>query len=245
MTNMHINEREKNYVAQAENFYEMPLKHMEKNNNVMNANEKEGRVDPGDSNDFILPNMQYTPTRKKLVLKPGEVHKLDKFLNRIYSKNEVAKEQKEEILDKINHLDMVEVEEELKQLEKLAIAQSNVENAIVKNNTNVNEKVPDKDILSIKIGINDNDDVRNEEILKLTQMLTNLKKEDAFDHLEQLKEFQDDLIIEKRSVVGNDSFNEDNVDVADDNDDDSSKDSDEESSFLYNDDEDKSTEEDY
>ena len=54
-----------------------------------------------------------------------------------------------------------------------------------------------------------------------------------------------DLIIEKRSVVGNDSFNEDNVDVADDNDDDSSKDSDEESSFLYNDDEDKSTEEDY
>ena len=33
-------------------------------------------------------------------------------------------------------------------------------------------------------------------------MLTNLKKEDAFDHLEQLKEFQDDLIIEKRVSLG-------------------------------------------
>ena len=125
---------------------------------------------------------------------------MDKFLNRIYSTaDETAinepKNLEEEEMDKINHLDMSKVEEELhelEKLEKLSFAQNDVQDTSAHNKGTVNTEYG----VSTNNISNANDDVETDEISKLTDMLTNLKKQDVFDDLEKLKEFGDDLSVE-------------------------------------------------
>ena len=235
-TNSTLKSNEHQYVQNTENFYEIPIKQQQPKLNTEYKKLEDAKIMNEDN--FNLPNMTNTRLKKESVqkeLKPGEVHKLDKFLNRIYSAagetRNLPKNVDEVQIDKINHLDMSKVQEEIRLLEKLERITFTKADEIQGASTCDGES-DDAKVLDVSTNNMISDNAVTNEISKLDEMLKRFEKQEILNGLENLKEFNDDLLLTDNSN-NNDDTNINSVEQDDADDSDSISDSNQEDTDYY------------